>query len=94
MMDKEGNLDELSWEINVPIFKNRLILKQIFIAIGIPFGILVIVLFIIKAYEGLLLIAITFLLTYFFVKFLFILKLFRIFFVNSRFYDIKSRNLL
>lgn len=71
MIDKEGDFDELSWEINVPIFKNRLILKQIFIAIGIPFGILVIVLFSIKAYEGLLLIAITFLLTYFFVKLLF-----------------------
>ncbi len=36
--------DKVQWEIKVPIFKNSLILKQLAIAIGIPFGILIILL--------------------------------------------------
>ena len=30
--------EKISWQISVPIFKNILILKQMLIAIGIPFG--------------------------------------------------------
>lgn len=33
--------DKIQWEIKVPIFKNSIILKQLGIAIGIPFGILI-----------------------------------------------------
>lgn len=55
-------MDELRWELQVPIFKNNLILKQIGIAIGIPFGALILFLFIIKAWYGLILISMTFLL--------------------------------
>lgn len=33
--------EKTTWQINVPIFKNILILKQIFIAIGIPFGVVI-----------------------------------------------------
>lgn len=57
---KQGFLDEIVWEIKVPIFKNNLILKQLGIAIGIPFGALVIFLIAIRAYNGVLLIGITF----------------------------------
>ncbi|MDP3385770.1 MAG: hypothetical protein Q8S24_00945 [Eubacteriales bacterium] len=31
-------VEKTTWQINVPIFKNVLILKQMLIAIGIPFG--------------------------------------------------------
>ena len=39
--------EKIQWEIRVPIFKNSLILKQLALAIGIPFGLLIIVLIII-----------------------------------------------
>jgi hypothetical protein len=35
-----------TWEIKVPIFRNRLILRQLFFTIGIPFGILIVFLLI------------------------------------------------
>lgn len=34
----KSTIQKTSWQINVPIFKNILILKQMLIAIGIPFG--------------------------------------------------------
>ena len=34
------------WEIDVPIFKNNVILKDLGIALGIPFGLLILILFI------------------------------------------------
>ncbi|MBV1758042.1 MAG: hypothetical protein KMY55_09395 [Dethiosulfatibacter sp.] len=34
----KSTVQKTSWQINVPIFKNILILKQMLIAIGIPFG--------------------------------------------------------
>jgi len=64
-------MNEVTWEIKVPIFSNRIILKQLFIAIGIPFGILIFIMLIIKAYYGLLIIALTLLLTAFFVLFVY-----------------------
>ncbi len=64
-------MDELRWELQVPIFKNNLILKQIGIAIGIPFGALILFLFIIKAWYGLILISMTFLLTFLMILLLF-----------------------
>ncbi|HZK28903.1 MAG TPA: hypothetical protein VFD19_01645 [Clostridia bacterium] len=42
--DKDGMPPALSWETRVPIFKNPLILKQLGLAIGIPFGIIILVL--------------------------------------------------
>ncbi|HBH13363.1 MAG: hypothetical protein XD91_1617 [Clostridiales bacterium 38_11] len=42
---KTSTDEKTSWQINVPIFKNILILKQLMIAIGIPFGIVILVLF-------------------------------------------------
>jgi len=56
-------LNEVTWEIKVPIFKSRLILNQLCIAIGIPFGILIIAMVVLKAYYGVLLIALTLFLT-------------------------------
>jgi hypothetical protein len=65
-------MNRLQWEIYVPIFKNRYILKGLALTIGIPFGILIT--FIIIAAKGdilgtdakyaLLLIALLFLLTF------------------------------
>jgi hypothetical protein len=34
-------MDKIQWEIFVPIFKNRFILKGLALAVGIPFGILI-----------------------------------------------------
>lgn len=69
--DNKKDIIELKWDMKVPIFKNSLILKQLFIAIGIPFGILIIFLFFIKAYEGLIIIAATFVLTFILVRLLY-----------------------
>ena len=33
--------EKLQWEIYVPIFKNRYILRGLALAIGIPFGIII-----------------------------------------------------
>ncbi|MDD2362060.1 MAG: hypothetical protein PHV32_04825 [Eubacteriales bacterium] len=56
-------MGELCWELKVPIFKNGLILKQMGIAIGIPFGVLILFLLFIKAWYALILIGLTLLLT-------------------------------
>ena len=62
-MNRVSAMDELRWEMRVPIFKNSLILKQMGVAIGIPFGTLILFLFIIKAWYALVLIGLTILLT-------------------------------
>lgn len=49
-------MNELRWEIRVPIWKNKLIRNQLCLAVGLPFGILITVLLLIKAYQGLILI--------------------------------------
>ncbi|HZK10449.1 MAG TPA: hypothetical protein VFD08_05200 [Clostridia bacterium] len=46
-------MDKFTWSIRVPIFKNRIIVNQLALAIGIPFGILCLVLLVIEAYYGL-----------------------------------------
>lgn len=58
---KEPNVE---WDICVPIFKNKIILKQLCFAIGIPFGIMILVLLLVKAYYGILLIGMLFLFTF------------------------------
>lgn len=57
-------MDEMSWEIRVPLLKNKIIQKQLFISIGVPFGALFILLILIKAYNGLIILGATFLLAY------------------------------
>ncbi|MFZ7104552.1 MAG: hypothetical protein ACOWWO_18110 [Peptococcaceae bacterium] len=64
-------MDEVSWETRVPIFKNSLILKQIGIAIGLPFGALLLLLAAMRAYYALLLIGMTLLLAFLLVLLLF-----------------------
>ncbi len=66
--------DKFEWSIDVPIFRNSIILKQLGIAIGIPFGLLLIFLFIISKPENRIytlyatgLILLLFLLTYVFI---------------------------
>jgi hypothetical protein len=59
------------WDIRVPIFKNRLILKQLGIAIGIPFGLLTVIFLLLEAYYGFLLVVSLLLLTYLFVMLIF-----------------------
>ena len=64
-------MDELTWELRVPIFKNSLILKQMGLAIGIPFGALILFLLVMKAWYALVLIGMAFLLTFFLILLLF-----------------------
>lgn len=52
--------EEFVWEIKVPILKNSFILKQLGFAIGIPFGLLLVALIVVKAYNGLFLLGLTF----------------------------------
>lgn len=54
-MSTEGGtlLDELNWSIRIPLLKNRVIRDQLSLALGIPFGILCIVLLAVQAYSGL-----------------------------------------
>ena len=42
MTNKNSIPQNIKWEVNVPIFRNPLILKQLGIAIGLPFGLLII----------------------------------------------------
>ncbi|HUX96138.1 MAG TPA: hypothetical protein VMV47_10430 [Bacteroidales bacterium] len=56
--------EKIEWSIKVPIFRNTIILKQLGFAIGIPFGILIFIMIIAKAYYALILIAALFLGTY------------------------------
>lgn len=60
--------DKLEWTLSVPILRNSIILKQLGIAIGIPFGILIIFLIVWKATYALILISALFLLTYLFIR--------------------------
>ncbi len=64
-------MNDFSWDIKIPIFKDRLILKQLGFGIGIPFGILIIIMMIFKAYYGILFVAITLILTAFLVMIIF-----------------------
>lgn len=64
-------MNNISWDIKVPIFKDRIILKQLGLAVGIPFGILILVLIMVKAYQGLLMIGALFLLSYILVMLVF-----------------------
>ena len=49
-------MDEFNWSIRIPLFKNRIIRDQLILALGIPFGILCVVLLALKAYEGLVMV--------------------------------------
>ena len=59
--------EKIAWSIRVPIFRNSIIMKQLGIAIGIPFGVLIVFLILSKAYYALILIGALFLLTYLFI---------------------------
>jgi len=67
MIDKSITDTKMEWEISVPIFRNPIIMKQLGIAIGIPFGLLLIFLVIAKAFYGALLVSALILLTILFV---------------------------
>lgn len=62
--------DKLEWNISIPILHNSIIVKQLGIAIGIPFGILSIFLIVIKAWYGLILIGALFVFTYVLIRIL------------------------
>jgi hypothetical protein len=71
----EKNVKNLEWSIRVPIFKHSVILKQLGIAIGIPFGLLLIVFLLISNPENRIysiyafgIIILLFLLTYIFIQ--------------------------
>jgi len=42
MGDESGASGRMEWTVSVPIFKNRVILRQIGLAVGIPFGLVII----------------------------------------------------
>lgn len=76
MTEKKDNLENIKWETNISIFRHPFILKQLGIAIGIPFGLLIIGLIIIiqeirYLTYALLLIGMTFLVTYITIKILY-----------------------
>lgn len=65
-------MDKIEWKISVPIFRNTLILKQLFLAIGLPIGVIVVVIALtseksVYAYYCLFLIALLLFLTWLFV---------------------------
>ncbi|MDD2426945.1 MAG: hypothetical protein PHR78_01690 [Eubacteriales bacterium] len=64
-------MDELNWKIRIPLLKNRLIRNQLALAIGIPFGILCLVLLLLQAYNGLALVGATLVLAFLLVLFIF-----------------------
>lgn len=68
MTDRNESFGRMEWTISVPILRNAIILKQLGIAIGIPFGILLIFLLSVQAFYGVGLIAVLFLLTYLLIK--------------------------
>jgi len=68
MADRNEIVGKMEWTISVPILRNSIILKQLGIAIGIPFGILLLFLLWVQAYYGVGLIAVLFLLTYLLIK--------------------------
>ena len=41
---RDQRVDAIKWEISVPIFRNPIILRQLALAIGLPFGIILIIL--------------------------------------------------
>lgn len=59
--------ENIEWSIRVPIFRNSIIMKQLGVAIGIPFGLLVLFLIIVKAIYALIVIGALFLFTYLFI---------------------------
>lgn len=60
-------MNDINWEIRVPILKSKQIMKQMAIAIGIPFGILILLLLTFKAWYGLVLVVILLVLSFIFV---------------------------
>ena len=59
--------EKIAWSIRVPIFRNSIIMKQLGIAIGVPFSLLIFFLIFAKAFYALVVIAVLFLLTYLFI---------------------------
>src|SRR6056297_1713982 len=69
MPEKNNDIEKIKWEVKVPIFRNPLILKQLGIAIGLPFGILIIFLIMVTnqiryLFYSLALLGLLFLITY------------------------------
>lgn len=60
-------IENIGWNIRVSIFRNSIILKQLGIAIGVPFGLLILFLIIVKAIYALIIIAALFLFTFLFI---------------------------
>ena len=73
---EDNSKNSIEWAIDVPIFSNKVILRDLGIAIGIPFGILVVVLVVLGGLKGfhgdiffaLCLIGILFILTFIFIR--------------------------
>ncbi len=64
-------MNNISWDIKVPIFRNKIILKQLGLALGIPFGLLLAIMLIMEAYYGAILIIALLVLTFIIVMLVF-----------------------
>ncbi|HNX14623.1 MAG TPA: hypothetical protein PK854_06270 [Oscillospiraceae bacterium] len=64
-------MDKLSWSIRVPLLKNNIIRNQLGLALGIPFGILLIILMLVQAWGGLAIVGETLIMGFCFVMFIF-----------------------
>ena len=75
----ENDVEKIEWSIQVPIFRNPMILKQLGIAIGIPFGLLLIFFLIVSEPEDRIytLYALGVILLLFFLTYLFILWVYK-----------------
>ncbi|MEA4816419.1 MAG: hypothetical protein VB120_06145 [Lachnospiraceae bacterium] len=69
--------ETLSWKISVPIFKNTVILKQIGIAIGIPFGLVILIIAITSGKSVYALYAIGLIVALLFLTWVFIMVIYR-----------------
>ena len=64
-------MEKLSWSIRVPLLKNRVILSQLGLALGIPFGILLVVLLIVRVWYALAIVGAALILAFLLVMFIF-----------------------
>jgi len=64
-------MEEWSWRVRVPLLKNRVIRNQLGLALGIPFGILLIFLLLVGAWSGLAMVGGALILGFLLVMFIF-----------------------
>jgi len=77
LSDRNNECKKVEWGISVPIFRNAVILKQLGIAIGIPFGLLAVILVLVSGESVYLLYALGLIGALLFFTWLFIMTVYR-----------------